>query len=380
MEVLLRNPFIPTFGVSPVVLGGDDSLTRNFGAGLDGGPGDPRRTLLVSGPRGIGKTVALNKLEDEAASHGWIVLRAQPYELIEPLVATVIPQALATLRQQDPGRRRISGVTVSGIGGFSTTATPGDKPAPSLIGSLNTLCDELPPESGVLITLDEVQSVNAKELWQLTAAVQDLRRDGRDIAFAAAGLPDGVESLLQHPGTTFLRRAQHAVLVPMTPSETLSVLRETAAQGAVDVPDDVLTDAAALTRGYPFLIQLLGYHLFERASRRGQPASHDDLVAVTPDVLKTLGDLVHQPALLHLPAAELEYLEAMAEVQEGQQAVPSAAIAQHLGKRVQQVSMVRQKLIDRELIYSPRRGVLNFVIPHMGHHLKQRTTRDSGWD
>ena len=83
----MRNPFIPTFGVSPVVLGGDDSLTRSFGAGLDGGPGDPRRTLLVSGPRGIGKTVALNELEDEAADHGWIVLRAQPYELIEPLVA-----------------------------------------------------------------------------------------------------------------------------------------------------------------------------------------------------------------------------------------------------------------------------------------------------
>lgn len=128
------------------------------------------------------------------------------------------------------------------------------------------------------------------------------------------------------------------------------------------------------------MIQLLGYHLFERASRRGQPASHDDLAAVTPDVLKTLGDLVHQPALLHLPAAELAYLEAMAEVQEGQQAVPSAAIAQQLGKRVQQVSMVRQKLIDRELIYSPRRGLLNFVIPHMGHHLNQRSTRDTGWD
>lgn len=376
----MRNPFIPTFGVSPIVLGGDDNLTRSFGAGLDGGPGDPRRTLLISGPRGIGKTVALNGLEDEATGHGWIVLRAQPYDLIEPLVATVIPQALATVRQQDPERRRITGVTVSGIGGFSTTTAPGDQPAPLLIGSLNTLCDELSPGSGVLITLDEVQSVDTKELWQLTAAVQDLRRDGRDIAFAAAGLPDGVESLLQHPGTTFLRRAQHAVLVPMTPSETLSVLRDTALQGAVDIPNEVLTDAATLTRGYPFLIQLLGYHLFERASRRDQRVSHDDLVAVTPDVLKTLGDLVHQPALLHLPSAELEYLEAMADVQDGHQAVLSAAVAQQLGKRVQQVSMVRQRLIDRELIYSPRRGTLNFVIPHMGHHLKQRTTRDSGWD
>ena len=158
------------------------------------------------------------------------------------------------------------------------------------------------------------------------------------------------------------------------------MIEETALQGAVHIPADVLHDAAALTRGYPFLIQLLGYHLFERAIRRDQLVSHDDLGAVTPDVLRTLGDLVHQPALLHLPTAELEYLEAMAEVQDGQQAVPSAAIAQRLGKSLQQVSMVRQKLIDRELIYSPRRGALNFVIPHMGSHLKQRATRDTGWD
>lgn len=380
LEVHMQNPFIPTFGVSPVVLGGDDSLIRDFGAGLDGGPGDPRRTLLISGPRGIGKTVALNELEDEAARHGWVVLRAQPYDLISPLVASVIPKTLSSLRQKNPDRRRITGVNIAGIGGFSTETPSSEKPEPSLIGSLNALCDALPQGSGALLTLDEVQSVDPRELWQLTAAVQDLRRDGRDVAFAAAGLPDGVATLLQHPGTTFLRRAQHTVLAPMTPTETLTVLDETALQGAVHIPADVLHDAAALTRGYPFLIQLLGYHLFERAIRRDQLVSHDDLGAVTPDVLRTLGDLVHQPALLHLPTAELEYLEAMAEVQDGQQAVPSAAIAQRLGKSLQQVSMVRQKLIDRELIYSPRRGALNFVIPHMGSHLKQRATRDTGWD
>lgn len=376
----MQNPFIPTFGVSPAVLGGDDSLTRDFGAGLDGGPGDPRRTLLISGPRGIGKTVALNELEDEAARHGWVVLRAQPYELISPLVASVIPTTLSSLRQKNPDRRRITGVNIAGIGGFSTETPSSEKPDPSLIGSLNALCDALPQGSGALLTLDEVQSVDPRELWQLTAAVQDLRRDGRDVAFAAAGLPDGVTTLLQHPGTTFLRRAQHVVLAPMTPTETLAVLKDTARQGAVDIPDDVLQDAAAITRGYPFLIQLLGYHLYERANHRDRVVSLNDLTTVTPEVLKTLGTLVHEPALLHVPASELQYLEAMAEVQDGQRAVPSAAIAQQLGKNMQQLSMARQKLIDRELIYTPRRGLLNFVIPHMGHHLKQRAVRETGWD
>ena len=375
----MRNPFIPTFGVSPLILGGDGDFIHAFGAGLASGPGDPRRTLLISGPRGIGKTVALNELEDAAAQLGWIVLRAQPYDLVAPLVDTAIPEVLRTVRQQDPDKRRITGLSISGVGGFRTESAGGDS-TPSLISSLNKLCDELPDGSGALITLDEVQSVNPAQLWELTAAVQDLRRDGRDIAFAAAGLPDGVAALLQHPGTTFLRRAQHITLAPMSPQDTASVLENTAREGSVDFSGPVLDRAAATTRGYPFLVQLLGYHLFEQASGGGGTVTERHLEAVTPDVLDTLGSLVHEPALLHVPQSEQDYLAAMAEVQTGQDAVPSAAVAKRLGKTAQQVSMARQRLIDRELIYSPRRGYLNFVIPHLGYHLNKRQTRDTGWD
>lgn len=374
-----RNPFMPTFGVSPSVLGGREPLRASFGAGLDGGPGDPRRTLLISGPRGIGKTVMLNELEDEASSHGWVVLRAQPYDLIRPLVETEIPRQLAQVRQERPEQRRITGVTIPGIGGISTETTEGSSPTPSLISSLIELSSTV-PGSGVLITLDEVQSAAAPDLWQLTAAVQDLRRDNHNIAFAAAGLPEGIAQLLKHPGTTFLRRAQHAALTPMSPGDTADVLRNTAAEGGVTLGGPVLDESVSLTRGYPFLIQLLGYHLFERAATRDASVTQADLETVTPDVLHTLGQLVHEPALVSIPDSQRSYLTAMAEIQAGSNAVSTRAIAEQLGKQPSDVTMARQALIERELVYSPKHGYLNFLIPHLGHHLREGGVRDLGWD
>lgn len=211
------NPFTPTFGVSPSVVLGRDLIVERFSQGLNGGVGDPRRTLLISGPRGIGKTITLNEIEDAAIREGWVVLRAQPHSLVQPLVDTAIPRALSMVKQDSTGGRRISSISLAGVGAISTEKANDKPPAPSLITELNTLCGAVGKQSGVLVTLDEVQSANPSELWELSSAIQDLRRDNQHIAFAAAGLPDGIATLLKHPGTTFLRRAQHISLVPMTP-------------------------------------------------------------------------------------------------------------------------------------------------------------------
>ena len=375
----MANPFIPTFGVSPMVFAGRASVVSSFGRGLDGGVGDPRRVLLLSGPRGIGKTVTLNELEDEAKRRGWVVLRAHPNAVVHPLVDTVIPQTLATLRERPTVKRRITGIRASGWG-IETEVDTSRKPSASLISSLNELSRELGPDSGILITVDEVQSADPEQLWELTAAIQDLMRDNHNVAFAAAGLPEGIGALLQHPGTTFLRRAQHANLGPMTPQEAADVLVQTAEEGGVRFNQGALDEAVQLTRGYPYLVQLVGFHLFERAAAGGSVVESNDTGAVTPDVLETLGQLVHEPALRGVPPKQHEFLVAMAQVQHGNEAVSVSDIADELGGTLQSQSMARKALLDRELIYSPRRGFLNFTIPHMGYHLGNAGIKDTGWD
>ena len=106
----------------------------------------------------------------------------------------------------------------------------------------------------------------------------------------------------------------------------------------------------------------------------------NDTLAVTPDVLETLGQLVHEPALRGVPPKQHEFLVAMAQVQHGNEAVSVSDIADELGGTLQSQSMARKALLDRELIYSPRRGFLNFTIPHMGYHLDNEGIKDTGWD
>ncbi|WP_246846970.1 ATP-binding protein [Corynebacterium sp. sy039] len=70
------NPFHPTFGRSPTVVAGRKAEINSFSLALAEGPSNPWRTALISGTRGIGKTVLLNQLENAAAAQGWVTVRA----------------------------------------------------------------------------------------------------------------------------------------------------------------------------------------------------------------------------------------------------------------------------------------------------------------
>ena len=201
MNQQYRNQFRPSFGMSPLYLAGRDEWIRSFHLGLFE-PGNPIRASLVWGPRGIGKTVLLNEFEDIAAQYGWIVLRADPrQDMIHHLMHTVIPRAVTDPASKSS--RKITGITIAGLGGVNMAVEPTTRPEPTL----NTMLrDLLRAVDGVLITIDEVQSVPIEEMRELATTIQDLRRDDLNIAFSGAGLVQGINDLMNHPGMRRLRR------------------------------------------------------------------------------------------------------------------------------------------------------------------------------
>ena len=102
-----RNPFRPSFGITPTVVVGRKLVTMNVGLALLEGPGSPYRFTLVSGPRGSGKTVLLNLLEEEARHRGWTVLRVtSSHDMVDDLVATDSPRTPPRHhRKEDPTYR-----------------------------------------------------------------------------------------------------------------------------------------------------------------------------------------------------------------------------------------------------------------------------------
>ncbi|AWB84230.1 ATP-binding protein [Corynebacterium liangguodongii] len=363
----MKNPFRPTFGASPRVWVGRQAVLDEFARALNNGPGDPHRSVVISGSRGIGKTVLLTELEDEARRQGWIVVRASGREgMVEALTDSAIPEAVEAV---NPGKeRRITGVTIAGLGGVRSELTE-PRAAPRLVTRLRELLAAI--DTGVLITIDEVQDATPDDLTHIAVAYQDLVRDDAEIALSMAGLTQGVNKLLDLPGATFLRRARHYELGPLSLDDATSTLIDTAegAGRAFELP--AAQAAARITQGYPYLVQLVGYLAWEEA--RG-PITLDAVEAVREEAILRLGTQVHQPSLRDVPPRQREYLEAMAHIQSqtGRETISVKDLAVALERPSTGLSDTRSKLIERDLIVSAGWGEVAFAQPYLGDFLRNQ--------
>lgn len=201
------NPFTPTFGKNPPKLVGRDHELEEFRDALEQGPGAMARASLITGARGIGKTVMLNEFERAARDVGWTVVNATASdELASSLADVDLPRALEKLA--GPGVRRTptgGNATAFGFGGgVQSTATFERVPQWDIRRYLTEITDR----AGLLLTVDEIHAAPSADLRQIATAVQHCIREGRDIAFVAAGLPHAVSDLLDDDVLTFLRRAR----------------------------------------------------------------------------------------------------------------------------------------------------------------------------
>lgn len=367
------NPFRPGFGVSPRVLAGRDELLEEFDTALDEGPGSPLRSILVSGARGMGKTVILNELEDAARVRGWLVVRLpESGGLLEELAATTLPALLAEHDSERAVRRRVTGAGIAGVGSVSTTAHERYVVLETAETLLARLLDVLAGHgTGVLFTLDELQAVDREEVASFASLYQHLVRDERDVALVAAGLPVGVDHLLQHRGTTFLRRAERVQLGPLSAAEVIDAARRTVEEvdGAIDA--EALAALTEVVHGYPYLLQLAGYRAWREAA--GQPITAEHVRATVGVVSQRMGRLVHEPALRDLPQAQRNYLTAMAQ-DDG--ASRTGEVAARLGLTAQHANVFRTRLIERELIMATGHGRVDYSLPYLREHLRRQAATD----
>ncbi|MDO5513515.1 ATP-binding protein [Corynebacterium sp.] len=359
------NPFRPSFGTTPAVVAGRDGLVASVGMALREGPGSPYRFTLVSGARGAGKTVLLNLLEKEAANAGWHVIRvAASRDLISELKDVSLPRLLQKLGRSST-HRTITGGSLAGVGSL-TTEISSDRPRESLRTRLRDACTLLAEQdSGLLLTLDELQSAAPEDLHLLSDAIQDVVRDELPVALSVAGLPFEIAKLLDLPGTTFLRRAMPVQLGPLPDHEVAATLQATAQTGGRHFSDPALDRAVAACRGYAYLIQVVGSISWVFA--KDDSITDASVQRALPQVRERIGLQVHQPALRGLPDREREYLDAMVSL--GTPA-PTGAIAQALGVPPNQQSTYRRRLLERGLITPNGHGLVDFGLPYLGDYLR----------
>lgn len=368
------NLFRPSFGTYPHLLVGRDELLDEFEDAFDGHLDPSGLTVLLSGQRGMGKTVLLDAYRNAAEAAGWLVItESSSNGLLARLTYDHLPRLLQEHSDKGPTRLESANLTLGPVGGGGTWA---DRyPAESTLRSqINELTDALRASGrGVVITVDEIQAADVEELRKLGEIIQYARREERLLAFAAAGLSTPIEELLDHPGATFLRRAEHHVVGPVSRGDVRTAIARTIADGGRMIDLRALERAAGSADGYPFMIQLVGYHSLKKQTS-GDTVTGEAVEGGIEAARRRLGRLVHTPALRPLSDVDRTYLLAMAQ-DDGRSR--TGEVAERMGVSPQYAGEYRRRLIKDGIIEAAGHGFVQFTIPYTAEHLRQHAAHDA---
>lgn len=368
------EPFHASFGVSPPLLVGRDGVLEDFVEALEDGPGSSGRATLYTGARGSGKTVMLNAVEDRARERGWLVIS----ETATPgFIARMTRQQLPRLlRDFDAAavRRRMTGVTAPlNVGSVAWDTIESHVVQAGLRNQMELLTDLLAEHgTGVLITLDEIHQKQIEELREIATTVQHAFREGRELAFAGAGLAASVSDVVNDEVLTFLRRADRHALGSVRRSDVERGFREPIEAAGRSISADALEVMVDGASGYPFLLQLVGAQSWRLHPDSAEISEADATLGVSR-ARRRLGALIHEPALSAASDVDKSFLLAMAH-DDGPSKM--ADIQQRLGVDVNYVSQYRLRLIAAELIQSTRRGYVDFALPYLREYLREHAAAD----
>ena len=366
-----RNPFTATVGKTPLVLAGRDEYLRDFDAAIQDGPGSHERISIITGPRGIGKTVLLNEFEAVAKTHSWYVISETTTRGFNDRIRDRAFSLLQDL--SDEPKQRLSGIKLPYLG-FDTEAIPSFSPTPTLRSVLEELFDrqaELDTRLGqepvgLLITLDELHYAHMDEIIEFGTTIQHLVRENREIAIAMAGIPGAVKPLLaadegRNP-VTFLRRANKIETGMVPIEEVRTALDKTTEQVGISWTPQALDKA---TGGYPFMIQLVGQHAFRNYT--GNAIDEEAVSRGIGDARRKLGQLVHEPSIADLSEVDRTFLIAMS-TDDGPSRMSD--IAARMGVDAQYAGNYRKRLIDAEMIRPTAHGFVDYELPYMREYLR----------
>ncbi|MCL2465062.1 MAG: ATP-binding protein [Micrococcales bacterium] len=360
------NPFTPSAGSPPPLLVGRQDELDAFEEALDDGPGSPGRLGIFTGARGVGKTVMLTEIGELALRHGWVTIAETALAGLIDRLTIAVTDHIDTLGSAPSRHRSVTGAQLPFNAGGITVS---DRPAAetglrSKLGRLLDLLDRR--ETGLLITVDEVHRSAREDLRSLAATFQHLVREERNIALVMAGLPSSVSGLLSDEVLTFLRRADPHPLAEVSLAEVEEALQHTIADSGRRITDNALEMATAATDGYPFLIQLVGYHCWRHADGEtiDLPAAQAGVAAAR----RRLGATVHAPALADLSAVDRTFLLAMSKDNGPSR---TSDITTRLQVTKAYTSVYRARLIDAGVIEPVARGTVDFAIPYLREYLRE---------
>ena len=392
----IRNPFAPGAGQRPPELAGRDKEVTAFEVVLERvSRGRPERSLVLTGLRGVGKTVMLGELRSMAMRQGWGAgkVEARPdAELRRPLSAA-LHRAVRDLavRHRAPDRvEQLLGV----LKAFALRAAPSDSKlrdrwqpgidVPATQGRadsgdieidlLELFVDvaELAADvgTGVALLIDEMQDLQPDDMSALCAACHELSQSGAPLVVVGAGLPH-LPAVLSASKSYSERLFRYTRIDRLSREDAEFALTAPIEREEAKITQDALDALFEVSGGYPYFVQAYGKAAWDAAS--SSPIDAGDVAVAAPEAESELAVGFFGSRYERATPAEREYLQAMAAISGGaDEPVGTSQVADELARKPSSLSPARDSLIKKGLVYSGERGQIAFTVPHFGRFLLGR--------
>jgi hypothetical protein len=311
----------------------------------------------------MGKTALLLEFSDHAEKLGFVVARATATDsVLDDLIGAIQLNGTRFIKEKS----KVKGVS-AGAMGFSLGLTFSDELDKKLSfqNKLSLLLDLLEKQNkGVVILVDEIQA-HGTALRLLTTAYQHLVGERKNIAIAMAGLPHSISSILNDDVLTFFNRAKKINLEPL-PLNAISVyFAKVFSELGKRISIENLESIVEMTRGYPYLLQLIGYYLLHYTGNSSEIYS-DHIKLTNTSARRDMIDNIYKPVIKLLSDKDIQFLKAMAI--DGNVSRISD-IKNRLNTKDGLVQAYRKRLLDIGVISAERRGEVEFVLPYFDEYL-----------
>ena len=383
----IRNPYTPNAGAQPpAVLGRDaqlstfDLLLRRISAGRT------EQSMIITGLRGVGKTVLLGRFRGKAQELGWVVVEREVSKHDDEQFRRQMVSAIRTaLFEMSPKARwgdhmRRAGAVLKSFsisvdptgtltGGIDVDAAQGFADQQELQADLTDLLVAVgeaaqDADKGLVLLFDEVQFLSTTQLEALISALHKTVQRGLPVTMVGAGLPQ-IAELAGDAKSYSERLFKFPRIGNLDDKDARAALAEPAQAEDADYSEEALDLALEVTGGYPYFLQELGYAVWGVAE--GPIITREDIAMSVPTYEAKLDESFFRVRLDRATEMERIYLRAMAEL--GPEAQKAQDVAAVIGRKSTQMGPTRAQLINMGLLYTPEHGYAAFTVPHFDKFL-----------
>lgn len=391
----IANPFAPGAGTPPPELAGRDELRESVRITLERiRRGLPAKSILMVGLRGVGKTVLLDRMREDAEGSGFHTVRLEAPEgrSLPALLAPELRVALLRLsrieKAKSLARRALSGLAGFAKGlklkyhdievGLDFEPEPGLADNGDLEHDLQALLEVAgaaakEADTALVLFIDELQYVEENQLAALITALHRTAQRQLPVVLVGAGLPQ-LPGQMGRAKSYAERLFNFPEIGPLdAASARIAIARPMENQGVV-IEENALEAILTRTHCYPYFLQEWGKHTWDAAT--DSPITLNDVEQASVTAVAALDESFFRVRFDRLTSAEKRYLRAMAELGPGPHR--SGDIADLLERKVTSLGPIRNQLISKGMIWSPNHGDTAFTVPLFDEFMK-RIMRDEDW-